>query len=286
MAATPPSRDQTAALARRDLAVGAALAASWVAIWCLYSAYTWTTDPSSVTVQVVRFYVPAIGAIALLGAWLVTRIPGRARMVAVHHDRRDCRDVLPWRLVVLRHVQRFWRAAKQIAIETRLDRPPSPASDFRAASPRSGRTTTAARTEFVSVGGAWNGSSDPVSAGRKGKCHLTRIDRADPLTGDIPDLLWLSRFDGESVKDVRLLIALDLRNGADEDAVCRDDVRSLLNLKPRDRVCHWRPSYHGNKPRDRSRRPCSELDVVCANESHRRMRRGPPADRVKIRSML
>jgi len=30
-------------------------------------------------VQVVRFYVPAIGAIALLGAWLVTRIPGRAR---------------------------------------------------------------------------------------------------------------------------------------------------------------------------------------------------------------
>ena len=28
--------------------------------------------------QVVRFYVPAIGAIALLGAWLVTRIPGRA----------------------------------------------------------------------------------------------------------------------------------------------------------------------------------------------------------------
>jgi hypothetical protein len=29
-------------------------------------------------VQVVRFYVPALGAIALLGAWLVTRIPGRA----------------------------------------------------------------------------------------------------------------------------------------------------------------------------------------------------------------
>jgi hypothetical protein len=28
-------------------------------------------------VQVVRFYVPAIGAISLLGAWLVTRIPGR-----------------------------------------------------------------------------------------------------------------------------------------------------------------------------------------------------------------
>jgi hypothetical protein len=64
-------------VARRELAIGAALAASWLAIWGLYSAYTWTTDPTSVTVQVVRFYIPAIGAIALLGAWLVTRIPGR-----------------------------------------------------------------------------------------------------------------------------------------------------------------------------------------------------------------
>ena len=69
---------EAGALARRDLSVGVALAASWFAIWGLYSAYTWTTDPTSVTVQVVRFYVPAIGAIALLGAWLVTRIPGRA----------------------------------------------------------------------------------------------------------------------------------------------------------------------------------------------------------------
>ena len=65
-------------MARRDLWVGLALAASWFAIWGLYSAYTWTADPTSVTVQVVRFYVPAIGAISLLGAWLVTRIPGRA----------------------------------------------------------------------------------------------------------------------------------------------------------------------------------------------------------------
>ena len=68
---------EAGALARRDLWVGLAVAASWFAIWGLYSAYTWTTDPTSVAVQVVRFYVPAIGAIALLGAWLVTRIPGR-----------------------------------------------------------------------------------------------------------------------------------------------------------------------------------------------------------------
>jgi hypothetical protein len=69
---------QRGALARRDLSIGAALAASWFAIWGLYAAYSWTADPTSVTVQVVRFYVPAIGAISLLGAWLVTRISGRA----------------------------------------------------------------------------------------------------------------------------------------------------------------------------------------------------------------
>jgi hypothetical protein len=35
------------------------------------------TQTTSLNEQVVRFYLPAIGAIALLGAWLVTRIPGR-----------------------------------------------------------------------------------------------------------------------------------------------------------------------------------------------------------------
>ncbi len=70
-------------MARRDLSVGLGMAASWFAIWGLYSAYTWTTDPTSVTVQVVRFYLPANGAIALLGAWLVTRVPtSRAGLTA------------------------------------------------------------------------------------------------------------------------------------------------------------------------------------------------------------
>ena len=69
---------EVGAAVRRDLWVGVTLASSWLAIWGLYSAYTWTTDPTSVTVQLARFYLPAIGAIALLGAWLVTRIPGRA----------------------------------------------------------------------------------------------------------------------------------------------------------------------------------------------------------------
>jgi hypothetical protein len=64
--------------ARRDFWAGLAVAASWFAIWGLYSTYTWTTDPTNGSVSEVRFYVPAIGAIALLGAWLVTRLPGRA----------------------------------------------------------------------------------------------------------------------------------------------------------------------------------------------------------------
>jgi hypothetical protein len=69
---------QAGAVARRDLWVSLAVAASWLAVWGLYSAYFWTNDPSEDTLQTARFYVPAIGAISLLGAWLVTRIPGRA----------------------------------------------------------------------------------------------------------------------------------------------------------------------------------------------------------------
>jgi hypothetical protein len=64
-----------AAPARRDLAVGLALAASWWGVWGLYAAYTWTAGPGLSTLQAARFYVPALGAMALLGAWLVVRVP-------------------------------------------------------------------------------------------------------------------------------------------------------------------------------------------------------------------
>jgi len=64
--------------ARRDLWAGLALAASWLAIWGVYAAYYWTNDPTETTLDTVRFYLPAIGPISLLGAWLVTRVPGRA----------------------------------------------------------------------------------------------------------------------------------------------------------------------------------------------------------------
>jgi hypothetical protein len=74
---------QASAMARRDLWVGLAMAASWFAVWGLYSAYYWTNAPSEDTLQAARFYVPPIGAIALLGGWLVTRIPGRPWLAGV-----------------------------------------------------------------------------------------------------------------------------------------------------------------------------------------------------------
>ena len=69
------------AAVRRSLRL--ALAASWLSVWSLYATYTWTAQPSGNTLQVVRFYVPALGAMALLGAWLVVRVPRRASVAAL-----------------------------------------------------------------------------------------------------------------------------------------------------------------------------------------------------------
>ena len=84
------ARSEQATIMRRDLAVGLSLAASWLAIWGLYSAYLWTAPAAKagglgtlIVFPLVRFYVPALGAIALLGAWLVTRVPGQAALPAI-----------------------------------------------------------------------------------------------------------------------------------------------------------------------------------------------------------
>jgi hypothetical protein len=74
---------ERAAQARRDLAVGIALAASWAAVWALYATYTWTAAAGLSTLQAVRFYVPCLGAISLLGAWLLVRVPGRQPLAAI-----------------------------------------------------------------------------------------------------------------------------------------------------------------------------------------------------------
>jgi energy-coupling factor transporter transmembrane protein EcfT len=61
---------------RRDGLVVGALVAGWAAIWGVYLSYTWTVgqnggDP----VHVIRFYLPAMGMIALLGAWTLMHLP-------------------------------------------------------------------------------------------------------------------------------------------------------------------------------------------------------------------
>ncbi|HUZ52609.1 MAG TPA: hypothetical protein VMU94_08765 [Streptosporangiaceae bacterium] len=76
--------------ASRDAGVGLALAASWFSVWGLCATYTWTASPGLNTLQAARFYLSAVGAIALLGAWLAVRlaalapvaVPGRVPMLA------------------------------------------------------------------------------------------------------------------------------------------------------------------------------------------------------------
>lgn len=69
--------------ARRDALVAAVLAAGWLGMWILYLNYSWTASMVSGgpggggggTVHVIRFYIPVLGLIALLGTWLVARAP-------------------------------------------------------------------------------------------------------------------------------------------------------------------------------------------------------------------
>jgi hypothetical protein len=96
-----PSR----AAAHRDIAVTAALTAVWWGIWALYFTYYWTAQMSpgpggaggpgplggggagpggaDNAVHLVRFFVPALAPIALLGAWALVRVPRWAALAVV-----------------------------------------------------------------------------------------------------------------------------------------------------------------------------------------------------------
>jgi len=65
------------ARARLDALVVLVLGVGWASIWGLYATYTWTvlqTNGPGNPEHVVRFYVPVLGLLALLAAWLLTRL--------------------------------------------------------------------------------------------------------------------------------------------------------------------------------------------------------------------
>jgi hypothetical protein len=66
------------ARARRDATVALFVGAGWFSIWGLYATYTWTVGQTigpGNPVHVVRFYLPVLGLIALLAAWLLAQLP-------------------------------------------------------------------------------------------------------------------------------------------------------------------------------------------------------------------
>jgi hypothetical protein len=69
-----------------DGAVALVLAIGCLSIWGLYLTYTWTVGQLAGhhnPVHVIRFYVPALGLIALLAAWLVLRLPRRVAPIVL-----------------------------------------------------------------------------------------------------------------------------------------------------------------------------------------------------------
>lgn len=69
--------DRVRARNRRDGLVVAALGAGWLGFWALYLCYNWTAQMSAQgngAIHVIRFYLPALGLIALLGAWTLVQL--------------------------------------------------------------------------------------------------------------------------------------------------------------------------------------------------------------------
>jgi hypothetical protein len=70
--------------ASRDLGIGLVLALAWAGLWGVYAAYEWTARfPQGSTLQLVRFYLPAVAVMALLGARLLVRFPRTAALACV-----------------------------------------------------------------------------------------------------------------------------------------------------------------------------------------------------------
>ena len=77
-------------LARTDARIASVLGMGWLSLWALYLCYTWTVNQlgggpggHAITVHVIRFYLPALGLIAMLAAWLVDRFVRPAMIAAV-----------------------------------------------------------------------------------------------------------------------------------------------------------------------------------------------------------
>jgi hypothetical protein len=65
---------------RRDAVVAGSLGAGWLGFWGLYLSYNWTAQVSAQSgssIHVIRFYLPALGMIALLGAWVLAQLTKR-----------------------------------------------------------------------------------------------------------------------------------------------------------------------------------------------------------------
>jgi hypothetical protein len=104
---------------RRDFGIGLALAGSWLGLWALYAAYTWTTPPGLSTLQTVRFYTPALGPIALLGAWLLVRAGRR-------WPRPAARAVVPAAVIVVLLGLGLWSYHGMLGPSAPRTPPPAP----------------------------------------------------------------------------------------------------------------------------------------------------------------
>ncbi len=83
---------------RNDLAVAGVLASGWLGLWFLYLNYTWTANmlggghggpggPGGAmggqTVHLIRFYIPALGLVALLATRFLMRLPRYVRILFI-----------------------------------------------------------------------------------------------------------------------------------------------------------------------------------------------------------